>query len=110
MMTSVTRRRLLAALFVYVTLDLALPMMPGAFQFDLDDSVDSAQHQRGRATDSADVRTMIQTPFVVELALDDVLARPLRHDQWIARGRQDTPRCLPRAHPAPPPPPIEDPH
>jgi hypothetical protein len=35
------RRALLVAILVYVTLDLSLPAMPGAFVFEPDDSVES---------------------------------------------------------------------
>ncbi len=35
------RRALLVAILVYVTLDLSLPTMPGAFVFEPDDSVES---------------------------------------------------------------------
>jgi hypothetical protein len=38
------------AVILYVTLDLSLPMMPGAFVFDIEDSVESAQSHRGRPT------------------------------------------------------------
>jgi hypothetical protein len=38
------------AVLLYVTLDLSLPMMPGAFVFDIEDSVESAQSHRGRPT------------------------------------------------------------
>ena len=42
------RRALLLAILVYVTLDLSLPAMPGAFVFEADDSVEGAQFTRGR--------------------------------------------------------------
>jgi hypothetical protein len=42
------RRRLLLAVLIYVTLDLSLPSMPGAFVFDPGDSVESIQMSRGR--------------------------------------------------------------
>ena len=35
------RRALLVAILIYVTLDLSLPAMPGAFVFEPDDSVES---------------------------------------------------------------------
>jgi hypothetical protein len=40
---------LLCAIAVYVTLDLSLAVMPGAFVFDAGDSVESVQMSRGRA-------------------------------------------------------------
>ena len=46
-----TRRRvLLVAILVYVSLDLSLAMMPGAFVFDPGDSVESLRVTRGSAT------------------------------------------------------------
>ena len=44
---------LLVAVLVYVTLDLSLPSMPGAFVFDADDTVESIQ--RARIRDAVDV-------------------------------------------------------
>lgn len=43
------RSALLVAVLVYVTLDLSLPSMPGAFVFDPGESVESVQHARARA-------------------------------------------------------------
>jgi hypothetical protein len=42
------RRALLLAILVYVTLDLSLARMPGAFVFDPGDSVESVHINRGR--------------------------------------------------------------
>lgn len=47
------RPALLLAVLVYVTLDLSLATMPGAFQFDPADSVESIQGSRARATEVA---------------------------------------------------------
>lgn len=41
-------RALLFAILVYVTLDLSLAMMPGAFVFDPSDSIESVHVNRGR--------------------------------------------------------------
>jgi hypothetical protein len=38
----------LLGLLVYVTLDLASPAVPGAFMFEVDESVESLQGARGR--------------------------------------------------------------
>jgi hypothetical protein len=43
------KRSLLFAILLYVTLDLSMAMMPGAFVFDVADSVESVQLSRGRA-------------------------------------------------------------
>jgi hypothetical protein len=42
------RRGLLLVILMYVTLDLSLPMVPGAFVFDPADSIESVQNARGR--------------------------------------------------------------
>jgi hypothetical protein len=42
------RRSVLCALLLYVTLDLSLPAMPGAFVFDAGESVESVQPSRSR--------------------------------------------------------------
>lgn len=47
------RRLVLVAVLLYVSLDLSLPMMPGAFVFDVGDSVESVQAHRGRLTAEA---------------------------------------------------------
>lgn len=47
------RRVLVLAILVYVTLDLSLPSMPGAFVFDPTDSVESTHTGRGRVADVA---------------------------------------------------------
>ena len=43
------RRGVLLAILIYVTLDLSLPAIPGAFVFAPDDSVESVQVNRGRS-------------------------------------------------------------
>jgi hypothetical protein len=40
----------LVAVLLYVSLDFSLAVMPGAFVFDVDDSVESVQTHRGRLT------------------------------------------------------------
>ena len=56
-MTGVMRRStLLVAVLLYVTLDLSLPAMPGAFVFDPGGSVESVQQARARAAADAVMR------------------------------------------------------
>jgi hypothetical protein len=50
----VLRRAGLVGLLVYVTLDLSLPAMPGAFVFEADDSVESVHSARGRVVRGLD--------------------------------------------------------
>jgi hypothetical protein len=101
-------RRLLFAVLVYVTLDLSLPAMPGAFVFDLADSVESAQMNRGRA--GADVLLL---PAV---SRDGLVASPPRVDvtrletaRRLGRPPRPVVSRLPRAT-LPAPPPSADPH
>jgi hypothetical protein len=47
-------RAALLALLVYVTLDLSLPAMPGAFVFEADASVESVHSARGRVVTALD--------------------------------------------------------
>jgi hypothetical protein len=44
------RRARLAAILLYIALDLSLPSMPGAFEFDPAASVEGAQSARPRVT------------------------------------------------------------
>lgn len=100
---------MLLAILAYVTLDLSLPAMPGAFVFDAADSVESIQSSRGRA--AADVAAM------PTLAADSfAMSRPrvgLRDRLTPARAGAPAVRRvagrLPRAtlEPAPP---SEEPH
>jgi hypothetical protein len=90
------RRFVLVAVLLYVSLDLSLPMMPGAFVFDVGDSVESVQIHRGRLT----------TEVPPTLARDSWLASQPRvevDDHRLVRRRQVTPlgrpvvNVLPRA-------------
>jgi hypothetical protein len=54
----VLRRAGLVGLLIYVTLDLSLPAMPGAFVFEADESIESLQSARGRVI--SDVGTVLQ--------------------------------------------------
>jgi hypothetical protein len=102
------RPALLLAILVYVTLDLSLPAMPGAFVFDSSDSVESTR-TRARAVGDA-----------------VVLPAPLPDGVVPARPRLDARERLTPAESAPrgarrvliwrsralsdPAPPSEDPH
>ena len=107
-MADVMRRcALLVAVLVYVTLDLSLPSMPGAFVFDPGESVESVQHARTRAAADAVMRPAS--------AGDELVAGPVPHaapDQ--PASTRPTP---PRFHVTrrsgllrEPAPPSEDPH
>jgi hypothetical protein len=84
------------AILVYVTLDLSLPTMPGAFVFDPADSVEGT-HARGRQ--AADVTVLSPTPtghsFVLSPSRIDLRHRlPPLSD--IVRLKRSAARFLPR--------------
>lgn len=59
-----SRRVRLAAILLYVTLDLSLPSMPGAFVFDPAESVESTHGARARVTSAIDVAPApVGSPF-----------------------------------------------
>ena len=102
------RRGLLLALLVYVTLDLSIAAMPGAFVFEAGDSVESAH---GRCESSAGEVVVRAEPASARC----VPAPPARvtGDAGTMIGLRPRPRFvasrLPRASLAAPAPP-EDPH
>ena len=102
------RPALLLAVLLYVTLDLSLPTMPGAFVFDPAESVEST-HARARAVaeivvlpaPAPDTFALWQPPVDVRARLTPIVAmerarRPVL--SWRARALLD------------PAPPSEDPH
>lgn len=102
------RRLVLVAVLLYVGLDLSLPMMPGAFVFDVGDSVESVQTHRGR----------LAAEVLPTLAPDaSLVSRPRVKvgDRRLVLHRQVSPLgrpvviVLPRATLSPAPSP-EDPH
>jgi hypothetical protein len=103
------RRILLLAILVYITLDLSLPTMPGAFVFEPADCVETVQTKGGRAGIERVAALPLATgPFVLpflrtELADGLVLSREVT---FVARPAVDH---LPRGT-IEPPPPTEDPH
>jgi hypothetical protein len=103
-----SRRRLLLALLVYVTLDLSLPSMPGAFVFDPGDSVESVQLGRMRA--AIDVASALPLARDAAVVVRSEVVRPLVVPTWdLARTPRRIPASLPRATIAPASP-SEDPH
>ena len=100
------RRGLLVAILVYVTLDLSLASMPGAFVFEPSDSVESTYMKRGRAmandavVPASPVSAFDVVPPRAGIPVRTALAGP------VARDRD---RVLPRSalEPAPS---AEDPH
>ncbi len=101
-------RRVLLTVLVYVTLDLSLASMPGAFVFDPDDSVESVQMNRGRAATEVVPLPAISRDWLMMAPPVDVIenfeaARDLGGPAHPVVSR------LPRAT-LPPTPPAEDPH
>jgi hypothetical protein len=87
------RRGLLVTLLVWVTLDLALPGVPGAFVFEPGDSVESLQRLRSDGAAGAVVlRALARDPFLVWQPQPAVTDRPapvseagLREDRVVSR-------------------------
>jgi hypothetical protein len=66
----------LLAVIVYVALDLSIAAMPGAFVFDVNDSVESVHSGQGRIA-AAVVLAPID-PFAVLAGMGTIAARPVR--------------------------------
>jgi hypothetical protein len=104
------RRALLAALLLYVTLDLALPMMPGAFEFDVAQSVESAQRTRAGSAAGDAVGLLAASGAAAEIAPQPVrLGDQPAPARASAPHRDARPRRLPRERLAGVPA-SEDPH
>jgi hypothetical protein len=104
----VSRRALLLAVLIYVTLDLSLPAMPGAFVFEPGDSVEGT-HGRGRqAAEVVALPTLTgHAPVLLQPRIDFRHRRPPVSD--VVRLARSATRCLPRAV-CDPSPLSEDPH
>jgi hypothetical protein len=107
-MGDVVRRIAFISILIYVTLDLSVPAMPGAFVFELDESVESAQTSRLKtAGEGVPLPAAISTPLASRPPVDDRHGyRPVpavRRPIAVAAGGR-----LPRATLAPPTP-SEDP-
>jgi len=107
----VTHRRLLVlAILIYVTLDLSLPAMPGAFVFEPADSAESTQVRARAAAETVALPALARDPGALffqppplegDVRLAPVIsaerrARPVV--SWQSRAQYD------------PAPPSEDPH
>jgi hypothetical protein len=107
-MSGVTHRpTLLLAVLIYVTLDLSLPTMPGAFVFEPSESVESTQSRARTAAETVALPAAAHAAFVWSQPLE-VRDRPTPPDSverrrglgvgWRAHASRD------------PAPPSEDPH
>src|SRR5262245_11338068 len=100
---------LFLAFVLYVTLDLALPEMPGAFVFDPDQSVESADSGWARnATDGVALLPRAREASVPSAPPVDVRGRTAPARDAVGTERRDG-RWLPRASLFAPPV-SEDPH
>lgn len=91
------RRALLVAILVYLTLDLSLPAMPGAFVFEADDSAEGTRVIRGRLAIEAVVLPIVNAgSFVLPSPHIDLRYRPSPLSDVIRLARSAAP-CLPRA-------------
>jgi hypothetical protein len=101
-------RTTLLGVLLYVSLDLSMPMMPGAFVFDAGGSVESLQTPRGRLAAEI-VPTLLRDSSLVSrprLEADDGRPAPRREVTLFDRPAV---RGLPRAA-LDPPQSSEDPH
>ena len=102
------RPALLLAVLLYVSLDLALPMMPGVFVFSVADSVESIQTRARAATETVLVPTPGRDSLALSQAPRDTADRAAPA-AWTGIDRRPAPisRSATVRDPAPPP---EDPH
>jgi hypothetical protein len=103
------RRVFVLAILIYVTLDLSLPAMPGAFVFEPEDSAESTQVRARAAAETVALPALARDP-------GSVLFQPLREvDERLApvssaeRRERPVASWRSRAH-CDSAPPSEDPH
>jgi hypothetical protein len=107
-MPAVSRCRIVLAILVYVTLDLSLPAMPGAFEFEPAASVESIQVTRARpAAEVTVVREVTRDALAAARPRLEVRARSAAREQ-VAHPRQPTAGWFPPPHRDAAP--SEDPH
>ena len=102
------RREILVAILVYVALDLSLPAMPGAFVFEVAESVESVGGGRA-AVRTVTLPTIHASPAQAPVQLHGDLPRRLPAGCEVALPRHPVARCLPRTADTPSPS-SEDPH
>jgi hypothetical protein len=90
-----TRRRLLFAFLLYLTLDLSNPFVAGAFNFNPDECVEGLHLRASSAAGRIDASALPARTPVVRLALPSPSpVRPLaggRHTilEWLVESRED---------------------
>lgn len=106
-MTRVKRRpALLIAILLYVSLDLSLPTMPGAFVFDAGDSIESTQSRARAAVETVTLPAPVRDLFVLSWLALQAGDRPTPVE-WLERRPVPRWRAGTLDEPAPP---SEDPH
>jgi hypothetical protein len=89
-------RAVLLAIVVYVSLDVALPMMPGAFVFDPGDSVESTELRRNSAFALIPLPSLVHDPSPPVASPIDVADR-IAPTRAVVRREQPVARWLPRS-------------
>ena len=97
---------MLCALLLYVTLDLSLPAMPGAFVFEAGDSVESVQASRSRHPAAI---LVLPAPAAARLPLVEPVPRVVQPVAATSRPHRPVKRP-PRAAIEPAPPSSDDAH
>jgi hypothetical protein len=97
------------AILVYVTLDLSLASMPGAFVFDAAQSIESPHGGHGRRPAECVVGAAMGPDSLVRCAAAADVASPASVTSQPRPRARPTRPWLPRAA-VDPPPPSEDPH
>ena len=92
-----SRRGFLVAFLVYMALDLSLPAMPGAFVFDIAESVEGARMSRVRQTAELVVAPAPPRFPAVLPEPSAPLLRPRPRLRGLDRLAGLAGRCLPRA-------------
>jgi hypothetical protein len=103
------RHGLLLAILLYVTLDLSVPTIPGAFVFESDDSVEISSGRAGEGkVEAAELPALARESFVISQPAVDV-RDCLAITRKVAMLRHAVLQQLPRAT-LDPGSPSEDPH
>ena len=83
------RYPLVLAILIYLTLDLSIPAMPGAFEFECEDSAEVTRMRPRSAAESVALPALVRDPasIPVQLHLEDD-DRPAPHVSAQRRGRR----------------------
>jgi hypothetical protein len=90
--------RLAWLILIYVTLDFANPLMPGAVNFDAEDSVDGVHAERVRADRFETINAVTPALFHAAIVESERISRPV-----VALERSDREPSVVRRTPARPP-------